>query len=145
MPATKPRNIDEVLADARPEQRTVLEKLRRTIHAAAPGAEECISYGLAAFRWNGRPLVAFGASATHCAFYPMNGTLIEAHRTELARFDTSKGTIRFQPEAPLPGSLVRKLVKARLAEISGDTLAIQPFAKPAQTQKAQSPRRRRSR
>jgi uncharacterized protein YdhG (YjbR/CyaY superfamily) len=72
----------------------------------------------------------------------MNGTLIEAHRTELARFDTSKGTIRFQPEAPLPGSLVRKLVKARLAEISGNTPASQPSAKPAQTRKAQSPRRR---
>jgi uncharacterized protein YdhG (YjbR/CyaY superfamily) len=138
MTATKPGNIDEALGEVRPEQRTVLEKLRRTIHAAAPGAEECISYGLAAFRWNGRPLVAFGASAKHCAFYPMNSTLIDAHRTELANFDTSKGTIRFQPEAPLSGSLVRKLVKARLAEISGNRLARRTHAPP----KAQASRRR---
>lgn len=130
MPATKPSNIDEVLAEARPEQRTVLETLRRTIHATAPGAEECISYGLAAFRWKGRPLVAFGVSAKHCAFYPMNSTVIEAHRAELASFDTSKGTIRFQPEAPLPGLLVRKLVKARLAEISGNRLARKTHAQP---------------
>jgi uncharacterized protein YdhG (YjbR/CyaY superfamily) len=133
MSATKPKNIDDVLARARPDQRASLERLRRVIRTAAPGAEECISYGLAAFRWNGRPLVAFGASANHCAFYPMNSTLVEAYQTEMASFDTSKGTIRFQPDAPLPTALVRKLVKARMAESSDIKPSTNTAAKPART------------
>ena len=112
MPA---RTIDEYLAKVHPEQRTALERLRRTIHAAAPKAEECISYQLPAFRQDGM-LVAFGATASHCAFYLMSSTTVAAHQRELERYDTSKGTIRFQPDQPLPTALVRKLVKARLAE-----------------------------
>jgi uncharacterized protein YdhG (YjbR/CyaY superfamily) len=119
MTSFRPQTIDDILTNATPDQRAALEKLRRTIQATAPGAEECISYGLAAFRLNGRALVAFGATANHCAFYPMSGTLVEAHRAELARFETSKGTIRFQPDAPLPTAIVRKLVKARMAENAG--------------------------
>jgi uncharacterized protein YdhG (YjbR/CyaY superfamily) len=114
-PTGKPSTIDEYLAGVRPEQRPVLEKIRQTIRAAAPGAEECISYQLPAFRLNG-PLVGFGATANHCAFYPMSGSIVEAFKKELAGYDTSKGTIRFQPDRPLPAALVRKLVKARLAE-----------------------------
>ena len=116
---TKPKTIDEYLAGVKADQRAALEKLRRTIRAAAPKAEECISYGLAAFRLNGRPLVAFGASANHCAFYPMNSTTVEAFQKQLKDYDTSKGTIRFQADNPLPVALVRKLVKARIAENDG--------------------------
>jgi uncharacterized protein YdhG (YjbR/CyaY superfamily) len=115
----KPGTIDEYLADVNAEQRAVLEALRQTIRAVAPKAEECISYGLAAFRLNGRPLVAFGAAAHHCAFYPMSSATVEAFQDQLRRFDTSKGTIRFSTDKPLPKTLVRKLVKARMAE-SGD-------------------------
>lgn len=61
-------------------------------------------------------LVGFGATAKHCAFYLMSGTVVEAHKDELADYDTSKGTIRFQADEPLPAALVRKLVKARIAE-----------------------------
>jgi uncharacterized protein YdhG (YjbR/CyaY superfamily) len=111
--------IDAYLARVKPEQRAALEKLRSTIRAAAPGAEECLSYGLCAFKLGGRPLVAFGATPKHCAFYPMNGTSVAAHAKELARFETSKGTIRFQPGQPLPASLVRKLVKERVKESRG--------------------------
>lgn len=114
--AGKPRTIDEYLAAVGEEQRAALEKLRKTIRAAAPGAEECISYQLAAFRLGGKVLVAFGATAKHCAFYLMSGSTVEAHREELAGHDTSKGTIRFQADKPLPAALVRKLVKARIAE-----------------------------
>jgi len=113
---TKPRTIDEYLATLSDDKRAALEKLRKTIRAAAPKAEECISYGLAAFRLNGRPLVAFGATAKHCAFYLMSGSTVAAHKDELKDYDTSKGTIRFQPDNPLPAALVRKLVKARIAE-----------------------------
>ncbi len=114
-PKTKARNIDEYLAPLPAGQRAALEKLRRTIRAAAPQAEECISYQLPAFRYQGA-LVAFGAWAKHCAFYPMSAALLAAHQQELSRYETSKGTIRFQPDRPLPVALVRKLVKARVAE-----------------------------
>ena len=117
--AGKPKTIDEYLAGVRADQRAALETLRQTIRAVAPTAEECISYGLAAFRLNGRPLVAFGASANHCAFYPMNSTTVEAFQKQLKGFETSKGTIRFQADNPLPAALVRKLVKARIAENGG--------------------------
>jgi uncharacterized protein YdhG (YjbR/CyaY superfamily) len=111
----KPKTIDDYLAALSDEQRAALEKLRRTIRAAAPKAEECISYGLAAFRQNG-VLVGFGASAKHLAFYPRNSTTVKAFKDELKGFQTSKGTIRFQPDKPLPAALVRKLVRARIVE-----------------------------
>ena len=118
MPAktgTTPRTIDEYLSALPRDQRSALEALRRTIRAAAPDAEECISYRLAAFRRDGM-LVAMGATGHHCAFYLMSGTTLDGFRNELRGYDVSKGTIRFQPEAPLPATLVRKLVKARIAE-----------------------------
>jgi uncharacterized protein YdhG (YjbR/CyaY superfamily) len=118
MPKSKPTTIDEYLADVPKEQRTALEKLRKTIHAAAPKAEECISYGLAAFRLDGKPIAGFGASAKHCAYYPMSGSVVEELAGNLKDFDTSKGTIRFTADEPLPAALVRKLVKARIAEIA---------------------------
>jgi uncharacterized protein YdhG (YjbR/CyaY superfamily) len=114
--AMKPRNIDEYLRAVGADQRAALERIRKAVKAAAPGAEEYISYGLAAFRLDGRPLVAFGATANHCAFYPMSATMVAAYEGELKAYDTSKGTIRFQPRKPLPATLVRKLVKARVAE-----------------------------
>ena len=117
-PRTKPKTIDEYLAALSDDKRAALEKLRKTIRAAAPKAEECISYQLAAFRQNGM-LVAFGATANHCAFYLMSSSTVEAHKDELKDYDTSKGTIRFQADAPLPAALVRKLVKARIAENMG--------------------------
>ena len=114
----KPRTIDEYLAGVGAHQQIALEKLRKTIRAAAPKAEECISYRLAAFRQDGM-LVAFGATANHCAFYLMSSSTVEAHKDELKDYDTSKGTIRFQADKPLPVALVRKLVKARIAENDG--------------------------
>ena len=117
--AGKPRTIDEYLAALSDDKRVALKKLRRTIKAAAPKAQECISYRLPAFRLDGKLLVAFGATANHCAFYPMSSSTVEAHKEELKDYDTSKGTIRFHPDNPLPAALVRKLVKARIAENAG--------------------------
>jgi uncharacterized protein YdhG (YjbR/CyaY superfamily) len=111
----KPKTIDEYLAPLSADKRAALQKLRGMIRAAAPKAEECISYLIPAFRLDGRFLVAFGAGANHCAFYPGSYPL-EAHRDALKDYDTSKGTIRFRADKPLPAALVRKLVKARLAE-----------------------------
>jgi uncharacterized protein YdhG (YjbR/CyaY superfamily) len=115
----KPKTFDECLATLSADKRAALEKLRKTIKAAAPKAEEGISYGLAAFRLDGRPLVALGATANQCAFYLMSGSTVEDHQDELKGYDTSKGTIRFPADKPLPAALVRKLVKARVAENEG--------------------------
>ena len=110
-----PRTVDEYLAPLSNEKRAALEKLRRNIRSAAPAAEECISYGIPAYRLGGRMLMAFGAASNHCAFYA--GALpLKVHGKALAAYDTSKGTIRFQTESPLPAALVRKLVKTRIAE-----------------------------
>jgi uncharacterized protein YdhG (YjbR/CyaY superfamily) len=111
----KARTIDDYLAALGEDQRAALEQLRQIIRAVAPGAEECISYGVPAFR-QGRLLVGFGAAAKHCTFFLMNGSTVEAHRDDLKGYDTSKGAIRFPADQPLPAALVRKLVKARLAE-----------------------------
>ena len=107
----KPRTIDEYLAALSNDKRAALERLRRIIGAAAPRAEECISYGLPTFRLDGKGIACFGAAANHCAMYGAVG----AYKDELEAFDASKGTIRFQPDDPLPATLVRKLVKARIA------------------------------
>ena len=113
--SAKPETIDEYLAPLSSEKRAVLEKLRRAIKSAAPKAEECISYQLPAFRLGGRFLVAFGAAANHCAFYP-GSFPVKAHKKELKAYYTGKGTIRFPVGSPLPATLVRKLVKTRIAE-----------------------------
>ena len=113
---SKATTIDAYLAGLSDDKRAALQKLRKTIKATAPKAEEYITYGLPAFRLDGRPLVAFGAAAHHCAFYPMSAATIEAHKAEIGGYETSKGTVRFQPGKPLPATLVRKLVKARIAE-----------------------------
>jgi uncharacterized protein YdhG (YjbR/CyaY superfamily) len=114
--SAKPTSIDEYLAKIADDQRAALEKLRKAIRAAAPHAEECISYGLAAFRLDGKPLVGMGAAANHCAFYLMSGSTVADHAEDLANYETSKGAIRFPAHQPLPATLVRKLVKARIAE-----------------------------
>ena len=111
----KPETVDEYLAPLSSEKRAALEKLRKAIKSAAPRAEECISYGIPAFRLGGRLLVAFGAATNHCAFYP--GALpVRDHKEDLKAYDTSKGTIRFQADSPLPATLVNMLVKTRIAE-----------------------------
>ena len=118
MNATPPRSseIETFLGGLPPEMRKPLEALRRTIAAAAPDAVEGIGYGVPAFKYRGRPLVSFGAGKDHCSFYVQSPAVMDAHRDELAGYDTTKGTIRFAPNEPLPAGLVTKLVKARIAE-----------------------------
>ena len=113
--SVKPQTIDEYLAALSRDKRAALERLRKAIRSAAPKAEECISYRIPAFRLDGRMLVAFGAAANHCAFYP-GAHPVQAHEDELEAYETSKGTIRFPADSPLPAALVRKLVKTRIAE-----------------------------
>jgi len=114
---SKPTSIDEYLARVSQPQRAALEKLRRDIRAAAPAAQECISYDIPSYRVGSKLLVSFGAGKKHCAFYP-GAHPIRAHAEELKDYDLAKGTIRFSSDKPLPSTLVKKLVKTRLAERS---------------------------
>jgi uncharacterized protein YdhG (YjbR/CyaY superfamily) len=108
--------IDAFLAGLSEDFRRVLQALRMTIAAAAPEAVEAISYANPAFKYRGRPLVSYGAATNHCSLYVMSPAVMDAHHDELAAFETSKGTIRFQPSGPLPDDLVTRLVRARIAE-----------------------------
>ena len=128
MPA-KPTTIDEYLAAMKVDQRVALQKLRRTIRAFVPAAEECINYGVAAFRLDGKCIAGLGAAVEHCSYYPMSGAVVAALRAELKGYATSKGAIHFEPAKPLPASLVRKLLKARIAEIGAGKTADRPRAR----------------
>lgn len=111
----KPKSIDDYLSRLPDDQRAALEKLRRMIRAAAPKAEEAINYQIPMFRQNGM-LVGFGASKGHCALYTMSKATVKQLGPDLEGFDTSTGTIRFSPAAPLTAALVKKIVKLRMAE-----------------------------
>jgi uncharacterized protein YdhG (YjbR/CyaY superfamily) len=108
--------VEEYLAKVPEPARGALMKLRAMIRAAAPAeATEGISYGMPAFQYKG-PLVGYAASAKHCALYPMNGSLVTDLAEELKGYSTSKGTIRFAIDKPLPAALVKKIVKTRAKE-----------------------------
>src|SRR5947208_15818465 len=98
----KPATIDEYLVGVTAQQRVALEKLRRTIRAVAPKLEECISYGIPAFRMKGRSLVFFGGWANHCSFYSGSSETLSKFRNQLKNFKISKRTNRFSSDKPLP-------------------------------------------
>ena len=108
------KTVDEYLAGVPQEARAVLEKLRRTIKAAAPMAAEGISYQMPMYKHHGM-VVGFAAFKDHCSIFP-GPAVMDAHKEELKGYSTSKGTIRFSVDKPLPAALVKKLVKARIAE-----------------------------
>lgn len=115
----KPKTIDDYLENVSEDQRTALEKLRKTIRAAVPKAEECINYGVAAFRLNGECIAGFSASAKHCSYYPMSGKTVTTLQDDLKSYKTTKGSIQFPTDKPLPAVLVRKLIKTRIKEARG--------------------------
>ncbi len=111
-----PSLIDEYLAGVPEPARTTLGKVRDIIRSAVPaGTEETILYRMPAFRYKG-PLIGFAAHPKHCGLYVMSGTVLDGFQKEIAGYETAKGTIRFPLDKPLPATLIRKLVKARIAE-----------------------------
>jgi uncharacterized protein YdhG (YjbR/CyaY superfamily) len=96
-----------------------LRRIRDVVRAAVPGAEEALVYGVPGFKLRGKSLVCYAAFKRHCGFYPLSPAVMAAHATELERYEISKGTIRFQADTPLAKSLIKKLVKARVAELRG--------------------------
>jgi uncharacterized protein YdhG (YjbR/CyaY superfamily) len=115
--AAAPRTVDEYLAAVAEPARGTLEKIRAAIRSAAPkGATETISYGMPTFRYDDRALVGFGSFSKHCSLFPMSLAVMAAFSDELKGFQTSRGTIRFAVDKPLSAALIKKIVKARLAE-----------------------------
>lgn len=113
-----PNDIERIEAflSAVPEPaQTALRKLRDQIKAAAPDAEEYMGYGVPAFRQNGA-LVSYGAAKAHCSFYVQSPKTMETFANDLTAYKTSKGGIAFQPDRPVPAALVKRIVKARIAE-----------------------------
>lgn len=110
-----PKNVDEYLAGVPEPARSTLKKIRAAIRSAVPpAATETISYGMPAFKHKG-VLVWFAAFSNHCSLFP-TASVIEGFKRELKGFSTSKGTIHFPTDKPLPAALVKKLVKARVAQ-----------------------------
>jgi uncharacterized protein YdhG (YjbR/CyaY superfamily) len=111
-----PKNVDEYLAGVPEPARSTLKKLRATIRSAVPSeATEAISYRIPTIKYKGS-LLAFAAFSHHCSLFPMSYATIASLEDELKSFKVSKGTIRFAVDKPLPATLVKKLVKARIAE-----------------------------
>lgn len=108
------RAIDAYLAKAKPSSRALLQQLRTTIHAIVPEVEECISYRIPAFRHEGRIIAGFSATSTGCSYYPFSGTTLKTVARDVEGYRQTKSALHF--DKPLPISLVRKLLKARVAE-----------------------------
>lgn len=109
-----PKDIDDYLARVSPEARATLEKLRKTIKSVVPAAVETISYQMPTFKYKGRMLVSFAAFKDHCSFFP-GAEPVAVHKGDLEGYETSKGTIRFPINKPLPAALVKKLLKVGIA------------------------------
>lgn len=112
----KPTTIDAYLASVKPDRRAALESLRRTIHALVPDLEECISYSMPAFRHDGHVIAGFLATAKGCSYFPFSGTTLATLAADLSAYSQTKSALHFDPKRPLPRALVRKLLKARIAE-----------------------------
>lgn len=132
--ATAP-GVDGYLASVPEKERAVLEELRRVIRVTAPGSDEAISYGIPVFRYHG-PLVGISAAKSHASFHLMSVAVKVAHETEIAPYKTTVATIHFPYDRPLPVALVKKLIRARVAENLGREVHPQ--------KKAPAPRRPRN-
>jgi uncharacterized protein YdhG (YjbR/CyaY superfamily) len=110
--------VDDYLDGLPPDQRAAFERVRHVVVRAEPGVQEGRSYGMPAFLYEGRPLLAFRAAKNHLSVFPFSPAAIEAVEDRLEGFDLAKGTIRFSPERPVPEDVLADLVRLRRQEIS---------------------------
>ncbi len=113
----KPSTINEYLKGVPADRRRALKDLRAKIRSIAPGAVECISYRIPAFRLNGVVVAGFCATSQGCSYFPFSGSTLGALARDLARYDQTKGSLHFPTDKPLPAVLVRKLIRTRIAEM----------------------------
>jgi uncharacterized protein YdhG (YjbR/CyaY superfamily) len=112
----KDATVDEYLSAVTGARRRALEHLRKTIRSLIPQAEECISYSMPAFRLNGAVVAGFRATAKGCSYYPFSGLTLRTLAREVGAYECTRGALHFDPSKPLPATLVRKLVRARMAQ-----------------------------
>lgn len=115
-PRRKPSSIDDYLKGVPQDRRRSLEDLRSKIRSIVPDAEECISYGIPAFRLDGAVIAGFCATSKGCSYFPFSGSTLRTLARDLARYDRTKSSLHFSANAPLSTTLVRKLIKARINE-----------------------------
>jgi uncharacterized protein YdhG (YjbR/CyaY superfamily) len=116
---SRPKDIDGYLAAVEPRRRATLQKLRRTIRKIVPKAVECISYSMPAFRMDGRVVAGFLATSKGCSYFPFSGSTLGTLAADVAGYSRTKSALHFAADKPLPPALVRKLIKARIAEARG--------------------------
>jgi uncharacterized protein YdhG (YjbR/CyaY superfamily) len=117
--------VEAYLATVPEPARTTLQKIRAAIRAAAPkDAEECISYGMPAFRYKGA-LVGYAAFKQHCSFFPMSAAMLDEFADDVKNYRTAKGTLQFPQDKPLPAMLVKRMVKARAQQNAARSAAKQ--------------------
>jgi uncharacterized protein YdhG (YjbR/CyaY superfamily) len=116
----KPKSVASYFAGLADHQRGALHKLRETIAAVAPEAEEAVVYGMPGFKLHGKGFVGYSAFKDHYSFFPMSAEAVDAYREELGAYVTGKGTISFEYGKRLPVGLVKKVVKTRLAEVDAN-------------------------
>jgi uncharacterized protein YdhG (YjbR/CyaY superfamily) len=112
-----PTEIDRYLAGLDEPKRSTLESLRRSIMDVVPEAEQCISYGMPAFKVQGKTVAGFAAFKNHLSYLPHSGSVLTTLTDDVAPYETSKGSLKFAIDAPLPERLVQKLVRARMQEL----------------------------
>jgi uncharacterized protein YdhG (YjbR/CyaY superfamily) len=112
-----PQEIDRYLAGLDEPKRSTLEALRKSIMEILPGADQCLSYGMPAFKVKGKTVAGFAAFKNHLSYMPHSGSVLATLRDDTAAYETSKGTLKFGIDKPLPKRLVKKLVSARLREL----------------------------
>ena len=113
-----PTTVDDYLASLPADQRELLQGLRERIARLVPGATETISYGMPAFKVDGRFLVSYAGWKAHCSLYPLTDTFLASHAAEIEGFDRTKGSIHFTPQKRLPDRVLDELIRARVADLA---------------------------
>ena len=113
-----PRDIDGYLASLDERARTTLKELRHSILEAVPEAQECISYGMPAFKVEGKTVAGFAAFKNHLSYLPHSGSVLAQLADDLAGYQSTKGSLHFPVDQPLPAALVKRLVETRLRELN---------------------------